>query len=134
VKVRSGVVTRVLWIIQVLLAALFLFAGGFKLLLPVDVVQQQLPLPASLIHLIGTLEVLGALGLVLPSLLRVQPVLTPLAAVGLTLLMTGATILTPELMGGEVAPAVLPLVVGLLAATVAYGRWRVAPIQMRLAH
>lgn len=133
-KVRSGVVTRVLWIIQVLLAALFLFAGGFKLLLPVDVVQQQLPLPASLIHLIGTLEVLGALGLVLPSLLRVQPVLTPLAAVGLTLLMTGATILTPELMGGEVAPAVLPLVVGLLAATVAYGRWRVAPIQMRLAH
>ena len=126
--------TRVLWSIQVLLAALFLFAGGFKLLAPIDVVQQQLALPASLIHLIGTLEVLGALGLVLPSVLRIQPLLTPLAAVGLTLLMIGATILTPELMGGEVGPAVLPLVVGLLAATVAYGRWRVAPIQMRLAH
>jgi hypothetical protein len=113
---------------------LFLFAGGFKLLAPIDVVQQQLPLPATLIRLIATLEVLGALGLVLPSLLRVQPMLTPLAAVGLSLLMAGATILTPELTGGEVAPAALPLIVGVLAASIAYGRWRVAPVQMRLAH
>jgi hypothetical protein len=67
-------------------------------------------------------EVLGALGLILPGLLHVRPVLTPLAAAGLVLIMIGATVLT--LAGGDVAMALIPLVVGLLAAFVAYGRWR----------
>ncbi len=126
--------TRMLWILQVLLAGLFLFAGGFKLLAPIDLLQQQLPLPGLFIRFLGSVELLGALGLVLPSLLRIRPLLTPLAAAGLVIVMTGATLLTPSFMAGALAPALLPLVVGLLAAAVAYGRWRVAPIQMRLAH
>ena len=67
-------------------------------------------------------EVLGALGLILPGLLHIRPGLTPLAAAGLVLIMIGATVLT--LAEGTVASALIPLVVGLLAAFVVYGRWR----------
>src|SRR5215831_12920959 len=92
--------------------------------------QQQLPLPAALIYLIGTLETLGALGLILPSLLRIRPRLTPLAAGGLVILMVCATLLTPVL-GGEPISALLPLSLAVLAGFVAYGRsWR-APIAPR---
>jgi uncharacterized membrane protein YphA (DoxX/SURF4 family) len=120
--------SRVLWILQVLLACVFVFSGSFKLMLPLEVVQQQLPLPGAFIRFIGSVEVLGAIGLILPALLRIRPSLTPLAAAGLVILMTGATVLTPGLTGGEYAAAVLPLILGVLAAVVAYGRWRVAPI------
>ena len=118
---------RLLWGLQFVLAAVFLFSGAFKLLAPIDVVQQQLPLPGAFIRFIGSAETLGAIGLLLPSLLRIQPTLTPLAAGGLVLLMCGATILTPSFVGA-LAPALLPLVLGVLAALVAYGRWRVVPI------
>ena len=70
-------------------------------------------------------EVLGALGLVLPGLLRVRPVLTPLAAAGLVIIMIGATVVMWA--GGMVAVALMNLVVALLAAFVAYGRSRLAP-------
>jgi len=60
--------------------------------------------------------------LILPGLLCIRPGLTPLAAAGLVLIMSGATVLTP--VGGEVALALIPLVVGHLLASVAYGRWR----------
>jgi hypothetical protein len=120
----------VLWAVQVLLALLFLFAGGTKLVLPLDVMASmgspnQVPLPGLLVRFIGVVEVLGALGLVLPGLLRIKPGLTPLAAAGLVIVMIGATALT--MAAGEFAPALVPLVVGLLAAFVAYGRWRLAP-------
>lgn len=122
--------TYVLWIIQILLALLFLFAGGTKLVLPLDVLKSmgspnQIQLPGLLLRFIGVAEVLGALGLILPGLLRIKPWLTPLAAAGLVVIMIGATALT--LAAGEVGPAIVPLVVGLLAAFVAYGRWRLAP-------
>ena len=68
---------------------------------------------------------LGALGLVLPGLLRVRPVLTPLAAAGLVIIMIGATVVMWA--GGMVAVALMNLVVALLAAFVAYGRSRLAP-------
>jgi DoxX-like family len=122
-------VNRLLWSLQLLLAAVFLFSGAFKLLAPIDVVQQQLPLPGAFIRFIGTVETLGAIGLVLPSVLRIRPSLTPLAAGGLVILMSGATVLTPSLVGA-LLPALLPLALGVLAAGVAYGRWRVAPIAM----
>jgi len=69
--------------------------------------------------------VLGALGLILPGLLRIWPVLTPLAAAGLVTVVIGATVIT--LAGGDVLPALIQLAVGLLALLVAYGRWRLAP-------
>ena len=70
-------------------------------------------------------ETLGGLGLILPGLLGIRPGLTPLAAAGLVVIMIGATAVT--LAGGDLAPALMPLVVGLLAAFVAYGRSRLAP-------
>ena len=119
--------TYVLWIVQGLLAALFLFGGGMKLVMPLDQLTgpMPIPLPGLFLRFIGVVEVLGALGLILPGLLRIRPGLTPLAAAGLVLIMIGATGLT--LAGGAVAPALMPLVVGLLAAFVAYGRWRLTP-------
>jgi hypothetical protein len=119
--------TYVLWTIQGLLALLFLFAGGMKLVLPLDALAGPVQLPGWFIRFIGVAEVLGALGLVLPGLLRVRPGLTPLAAGGLVIIMIGATVLT--LATGDAVPSLIPLVVGLLAAFVAYGRWRRGPLR-----
>jgi uncharacterized membrane protein YphA (DoxX/SURF4 family) len=119
--------TYALWVVQVLLALLFLFAGGTKLVLPIEEMTAQMPLPELFLRFIGVVEVLGALGLILPGLLRIRPGLTPLAAAGLVIIMIGATALT--LATGEVVLALIPLVVGLLAAFVAYGRWRLAPLR-----
>jgi uncharacterized membrane protein YphA (DoxX/SURF4 family) len=114
---------KALWIVQGLLAALFLFAGGMKLVLPIEemTAQMPVPIPGMFLQFIGVCEVLGAIGLILPGLLRIRPGLTPLAAAGLVVIMIGATALT--LAGGDVALALIPLVVGLLLAFVAYGRW-----------
>jgi len=127
-------VNIVLWIIQALLALLFLFAGGTKLVLPIDVLTamgspNQVHLPGLLIRFIGVCEVLGGLGLILPGLLRIKTGLTPLAAAGLVIIMIGAVVLTA--IGDGIAPAMFPLVVGLLLAFVAYGRWRLAPLSER---
>jgi hypothetical protein len=121
---RFNRVNVTLWAVQGLLAALFLFAGAMKLLLPIEALAGPMPLPGPFLRFIGVAEVLGAVGLILPWLLRIRPSLTPLAAVGLVIIMSGATAIT--VMGGAVAPALIPLVVGALAATVAYGRWRPA--------
>ncbi|MET0621795.1 MAG: DoxX family protein [Pyrinomonadaceae bacterium] len=122
--------TYALWIVQVLLALMFLFAGGTKLVIPPDVLASmgspnQIPLPGWFVRFVGVAEVLGALGLILPGLLRIKPWLTPLAAAGLVVIMIGAVALTVAADG--VAGGVVPLVIGLLAAFVAYGRWRLAP-------
>ena len=117
--------TYALWIVQGLLAALFLFAGGMKLVLPLDALTAQMPLPGLFMRFIGVAEVFGAIGLILPGLLRIRPSLTPLAAAGLVIIMIGATVLT--LAGGDVGLALIPRVVGLLSAFVAYGRWRLTP-------
>jgi uncharacterized membrane protein YphA (DoxX/SURF4 family) len=124
------IVTYALWIVQALLALVFLLSGGMKLVLPLDVLTEQMPgLPGLFIRFIGAAETLGAIGLILPSLLRIRPGLTPLAAAGLTIIMTGATLLTPALTDGQIVLAALPLALGILAAFVAYGRWRRAPIR-----
>jgi len=121
-----------LWIIQVVLALLFLFAGGTKLVLPMDTLTSmgspnQIHLPGLFIRFIGVCEVLGALGLILPGLLRIRRGLTPLAAAGLVIILIGATVLT--FAGDGLAAALSPFVFGLLAAFVAYGRWRLAPLR-----
>ena len=121
------IMTYALWIFQGLIALIFLFAGGLKLVLPLEVMTDQmpLPLPGWFLRFIAVAEVLGAVGLILPGLLSIRPGLTPLAAAGLVIIMIGATVLT--LAGCDVASALIPLVVGLLSAFVAYGRWRLAP-------
>ena len=121
-KQRKPILTSALWIIQGLLALLFLFAGSMKLIVPIQMLtaQMPLPLPGLFLQFIGVAEVAGAIGLILPGLLRIRPILTPLAACGLVIIMIGATVVT--LAGGQVVPALVPLVVGLLCASVAYGR------------
>ena len=95
-----------LWIVQALLATLFVFSGVMKLVMPVEEMTRQMPgMPGWFLHVIGVCEMLGGLGLLLPGLFRIRTGLTPLAAAGL----------------------VVPLVVGLLLAFVAWGRWRLAP-------
>ena len=122
---KGPIGTYVLWIVQVLLALLFLFAGGAKLALPLEAMKGPVALPGWFLRFLGVAEVLGALGVILPGLLRIRPGLAPLAAAGLTIIMIGATVIT--LAAGGVTPALVPFVVALLSAFVAFGRWRLAP-------
>ena len=111
-----------LWVGQALLAALFLFAGGFKLVASAEMMSQgPVVLPVAFLRFIGACEVLGAIGLILPGVLRVHRELTPLAAAGLVIIMIGATTLTAA--SGGLDGALMPLVVGLVAITIARGRW-----------
>ena len=119
----------VLWITQGLLAALFLFAGSMKLVMPIEAMKGPVALPGLFLRFIGVAEVFGALGLILPGLLRIWPVLTTYAAAGLVIIMIGATVVT--LMGGVIAPAAVPAVVGILAGFVAYGRQSLVPFAPR---
>jgi len=116
-----------LWMVQGLLAALFLFAGVMKLVLPVEAMAGPVALPGLFLRFIGVCESLGAVGLILPGLLRIHQELTPVAAAGLVIIMAGATVIT--MMGGAIAPALVPLIVGALAASVAYGRTRTAQLR-----
>src|SRR5256886_2921341 len=92
-----------LGIVQGLPAALFLFAGGAKLVLPLDQMAGPVALPGWFLRFLGVAEVLGALGLVLPGLLRIRPGLTPLASAGLVIILVGAAGGTG--VGGYVAVA-----------------------------
>jgi uncharacterized membrane protein YphA (DoxX/SURF4 family) len=117
-----------LWVVQGLLALVFLFAGGMKLVLPIEELTAQMPVPGLLVRFIAVAEVLGALGLILPGLLHIRRGLTPLAAAGLLIIMIGATVIS--LASGLVAISLVPAMVGLLSAFVAYGRWRLVPHRM----
>lgn len=121
----------VLWIIQILLGLFFLFSGVMKFVMPVEEMNRQAPvvLPGLFLHFIGVCEFLGGLGLLLPSLLRIKPRLTPLAAIGLAIIMVGATVIT--LMGPMKGMVLVPLITCLLCLFVAYGRWRAKPISPR---
>jgi len=121
---------RLLWTLQVLLGLFFALASGApKLLLPADALPMPIPIPQAFLVFIGVAEVLGGLGLILPGLLRIRPGLTPLAASGLILVTIGATVY--QLAADAPGNAVFAVVIGLLCAFVAYGRWRLAPLQPR---
>ena len=109
-----------LWIIQGLLALLFVFGGGVKLVLPIEEMAKQIALPGAFLRFIGVAEVLGGLGLVLPGLTGIRPGLTSLAAAGLVIIMIGATVLS--FTSGGVLAALFPFVVLLLLVFVIYGR------------
>ena len=109
-----------LWVAQGLLAALFLFAGVSKLMLPIEAMAGPVAFPGWFLRFIGVVETLGAVGLILPWLFKIRPELTPLAASGLVIIMLGATVVT--LIGGMGPAAAIPFAIGALAAWVAYGR------------
>lgn len=119
---RAGLL---LWSAQGLLALLFIFAGGSKLVMSGETLTGDTGLPVLFMRFIGVAEMLGALGLILPGIARIRTGLTPLAAAGLVIIMIGATTATLAVDGP--APALFPLVVGLLCAFVAFGRLRLAP-------
>ena len=123
--------TYALWAVQILLTLVFLLAGGMKLMMPAEEIAAQFPFPTLFIRFIAAMEVLGAIGLILPGLLHIKPGLTPLAAAGLTIIMIGATVFTVMTMGALIA--LIPLVLGVLSAFVAYGRWHLAP-QTKRSH
>lgn len=111
-----------MWAGQGLLAALFLFAGGMKLVAPAEMLTQgPVVLPVLFLRFVGVCEVLGAVGLILPWALRIHRELTPLAAAGLVVIMIGATVVTA--LGGDIAPAVVPMIVGALLISIGRGRW-----------
>jgi uncharacterized membrane protein YphA (DoxX/SURF4 family) len=126
---HSKKIGALLWTLQGLLAALFLFAGVMKLIVPLEALVAQSSMPGWFLLFIGVAEVLGGLGLILPGLTKIQPQLTSLAAAGLVIIMFGATALT--IADGHVAPAMIPLAIGILLAFVAYGRLELAPHRRR---
>jgi uncharacterized integral membrane protein len=122
---QEAIVTYALWIVQALLAVLFLMLSAMKLTQPLDVLSEMMGLPGLMVRGIGVAELLGALGLILPAVTQIMPRLVPLAATGLA--TVAALAFGYHLLRGETEMALFPLVVGLLAAFVAYGRAKVAP-------
>jgi uncharacterized membrane protein YphA (DoxX/SURF4 family) len=122
-----------LWVVQGLLGAMFLAVGAMKETQPIAVLVDMLgwpaAVPAALVRVIGVAELLGGLGLILPAATRVKPMLTPLAGVGLAMVMLLATIF--HISHGELGALPIPLVLGGLAAFVAWGRAAKAPIAPR---
>jgi uncharacterized membrane protein YphA (DoxX/SURF4 family) len=117
-----------LWIVAGLLAVIYLLSGGGKLIMPKEKIAATTPsarwvedFSAGSVKAIGALEILGAVGLILPALLDIGPVLVPLAALGLALIMTGAVI--TRIRRHEPKPMVADLIYLALALFVAWGRF-----------
>ena len=109
-----------LWIIQALLAALFMMSGVMKFIMPVAEMTKGTSLSGGFIHFIGVCEILGSLGLILPGLTGRHRGLTPLAALGLLIIMIGSVVITAT--GPRPPQAAMPFVVGILCAVIAYCR------------
>ena len=125
-------ISKVLWVAQILLALGMASAGVMKLMSGDDMLTMYYPIfPPTFIRFIGVCEILGAIGVVVPAALRIRPDLTPLAAAGLAIIMGGAVIST--IVMGAASMIATPLALFLLAVFVAYGRWKLAPITSREA-
>jgi uncharacterized membrane protein YphA (DoxX/SURF4 family) len=123
-------VNTVLWIVAGLLAVLFLASGVMKLIQPREKLAASgmgwaEDFSAGGVKAIGVLEILGAVGLILPAVLDIAPVLVPVAAVGLALLMIGA--LVTHTRRHETSPIAINVVLLVLAAFVAWGRFGPQP-------
>jgi uncharacterized membrane protein YphA (DoxX/SURF4 family) len=114
-----------LWIFAALLAAMFLTAGLMKMTMPkeklVTIMEWAKPVPEGQVRALGAVELLGAVGLILPRALNIAPVLTPLAAVGCAIVMCGATIVHTRMK--DYKGLGMPVVLLILAIVVAAGRF-----------
>ncbi|MCZ6844089.1 MAG: DoxX family protein [SAR324 cluster bacterium] len=122
-----------LWLLQIVLAGLFLMAGGIKAFTPFAELGGQmawvLDVPSWVVYLAAWAEILGAIGLVLPSATRILPWLTPLAAAGLALDMLLATVF--NFLRGDYGPTGFTIVLLAVSAFVAWSRYRLLPIISR---
>jgi hypothetical protein len=122
-----------LWVVQILVAITLLWASAVKLFQPVGEVAAMWPwageVPVAVLKLIGAVDLLGGLGLILPALLRIQPRLTPFAAVGVVVLMICASIF--HIVRGEGSQIGFNVFVAVLAAGIAWGRFGKAAIPTR---
>jgi uncharacterized membrane protein len=114
-----------LWVLQGLVSLVFLFSGGTKLVMSAEKMREMSPpnsimLPGAFVKFIGVMEILGGLGLILPGLTKIRKNLTPVAAFCLLIIMIGAVVIS--IMGPGVGAAIIPFVVGILCAVIAYGR------------
>jgi putative oxidoreductase len=127
---REETMNVTLWVLQVLLALVFLAHGFMFLAPPPDIaVQMNAMLPRWFQLFLGVAEVLAAVGLTLPGLTRIMPGLVPAAAVGVLVVTVAATVL--HLWRGEFSSAAITFVLLLMATFVAHGRWRRLPIAPR---
>jgi uncharacterized membrane protein YphA (DoxX/SURF4 family) len=116
---------KIVWTVQIVLAALFLFAGVAKLVMDGETMSEvsaQSGLPAVFLRFIAVCEMLGGLGLILPWALNIRRELTPIAAACLVIIMGGAVV--TSWLTVSVVAALFPLTTGVLLATVAYVRWQ----------
>jgi uncharacterized membrane protein YphA (DoxX/SURF4 family) len=119
-----------LWTLQVLLAIVFLLHGWLMVAPPAEMVEMiNAQLGVELRLFIGVAEVLAAIGLIAPGLTRILPGLTTLAAAGLMMVMSSATVL--HIARGETGSAISAAVIFVLVSLVAYGRWKVQPLRAR---
>jgi putative oxidoreductase len=122
-----------LWLVQGMMAAMFTFAGLVKAFQSIEQLGAQLPwvneVPVFLVRFIGIAEFLGGLGLLLPSLLRIKPILTPLAALGIFTIMVLAFIY--HVVMAEYDALVINVIFGALALFIAWGRYSKVPISSR---
>ncbi len=120
----------VLWVLQILLALAFLGAGIMKVSQPIANLKKNMSwveaTPVGVVRTIGVLEILGALGLILPAVTHILTWLTPVAAIGLVLTMIGAMILHIRLK--ETNRLVAPIVLLILALIIVYGRFALVPL------
>jgi len=124
-----------LWIAQVLLAAVFIMAGVMKFFTPIVQLSIQIPwtsqVPELFVRFIGLVDLAGGLGVLLPALTRIAPRLTPLAALGATVLQVLA--ISFHAYRGEFSVLPLNFVLLPLALFILWGRTKKAPIAPRAA-
>jgi uncharacterized membrane protein YphA (DoxX/SURF4 family) len=119
-----------LWILQILLAAVYLWHGWLMVAPPAELLAiMNAQLAPWFRMFIGVAELLAAVGLILPGLTRIMPWLTVWAAAGLMIVMGSATIV--HLTRGEIGSAISAAVLFVLVTLVAYLRWKVKPIAAR---
>ena len=114
-----------LWIAQVIVAGMFLMAGFMKTFTPIQELAPTMPLAQELpvlTRFIGIVELLGAIGVILPYALKIAPKLTVWAAAGLTLTMVLA--LLYHVFRGEIAASAFPIILALLSGFITWGRQR----------
>jgi putative oxidoreductase len=130
---KAKALNVILWAAQIILAGMFIIAGIMKTTMPIDQLSASLPwtkdIPEWVVRFIGASEFLGALGLLLPSLLWIKPVFTPVAALGIIAIMLMASVF--HITRSEFSAVGFTLILALVAAFIAWGRFKKSPVRIK---